>query len=227
MGHEELRQRAHLSTALLHEAYGSPGHGNKEDPLDELVFIILSQMTTRQSYGRVFDRLKATYPSWETVLGLPLDEFKGTIKDAGLINQKAPRIQAILAKLKEDFGTVTLNPLHEMTDAGAEDYLTALPGVGVKTAKCVLLLSSLERQVLPVDTNVWRVSKRLELVRGDVPYNRVHEALEAVVPPKDRYSYHVNNLTHGKETCIALSPRCHRCPLNELCPYPRQSSEHT
>lgn len=227
MDDEELRQRAHLSTVLLHEAYGSPKHDNKDDPLDELIFIILSQMTTRQSYGRVFDRLKAAYPSWETVLELPLVELKTAIKDAGLINQKAPRIKAILARLNEDFGSVTLAPLREMSDDEAERYLLALPGVGVKSAKCVLLLSSLQRPVLPVDTNVWRVSRRLELVGSDVPYTRVHQVLEGVVPPGDRYSYHVNNLTHGKETCIALRPRCGGCPLNELCPYPRRLADHT
>jgi len=209
---------------LLHEAYGSPRHDNKDDPLDELVFIVLSQMTTRQSYGRVYDRLKATYPSWEALLGLPLDEIKEAIKDAGLINQKAPRIKAILSKLKEDFGRVTLEPLRGMTDEEAERYLTALPGVGLKTAKCVLALSSLRRQVLPVDTHVWRVSRRLELVGGGLPYARVHGALEEVIPPEDRYSYHVNNLTHGKLTCIALRPRCHRCPLNGFCPYPSKEA---
>jgi endonuclease III len=142
---EELRQRAHLATTLLHEVYGSPRHDNKDDPLDELIFIILSQMTTRQSYGRVYDRLKTTYPSWEAILDLPLDELKEAIRDAGLINQKAPRIKAILATLKEDFGNVTLDPLREMSDEEAERYLTSLPGVGLKTAKCVLALSSLQR----------------------------------------------------------------------------------
>lgn len=224
---EGLRRRVHLATAFLHEAYGSPRHDNKDDPLDELVFIVLSQMTTRQSYGRVYDRLKAEYPSWEAVLELPIDELKAAIKDAGLINQKAPRIKAILAKLGEDFGHVTLDPLREMDDEEAERYLTSLPGVGLKTAKCVLALSSLGREVLPVDTHVWRVSKRLGLVGEDVPYTRVHGALEAVIPPEDRYSYHVNNLTHGKVTCIALRPRCHRCPLNELCPYPYRSAQRT
>lgn len=222
-GFGDLRRRARLATALLHEAYGSPRHGNKDDPLDELIFIILSQMTTRQSYGRVYDHLKATYPSWESLLELPLEDLKAAIKDAGLINQKAPRIKAILATLREDFGGVTLDPLRGMSGAEAERYLTALPGVGLKTAKCVLALSSLKRPVLPVDTNVWRVSKRLELVGQDIPYTRVHGALEAVVEPGDRYSYHVNNLTHGKTTCIALRPRCHRCPLNGLCPYPSKT----
>lgn len=224
---EGLRRRAHLVTALLHEAYGSPRHDNKDDPLDELVFIVLSQMTTRQSYGRVYDRLRTTYPSWEALLDLPLAELKEAIRDAGLINQKAPRIKAVLASLKGDFGSVTLEPLRGMADDEAERYLTALPGVGLKTAKCVLALSSLRRQVLPVDTHVWRVSRRLELVGGDLPYSRVHGALEEVVPPEDRYSFHVNNLTHGKLTCIALRPRCHRCPLIEVCPYPRQSADHT
>lgn len=171
--------------------------------------------------------MKKTYPSWETVLELSLDELKEAIKDAGLINQKAPRIKAILATLKEDFGTVTLDPLRGMADEEAERYLTSLPGVGLKTAKCVLALSSLRREVLPVDTHVWRVSRRLELVSADIPYTRVHASLEEIVPPEDRYAFHVNNLTHGKVTCIALRPRCCRCPLKGLCPYPFRVNEET
>lgn len=162
-------------------------------------------MTTRQSYGRVYYRLKKDYPSWETILELPLEELKEAIKDAGLINQKAPRMKAILVDLKEDFGSVTLDPLREMTDEEAERYLVSLPGVGIKTAKCVLALSSLGREVLPVDTHVWRVAQRLELVGEEIPYTRVHDALEEVVLPEDRYAFHVNNLTHGKLTCEVSS----------------------
>jgi endonuclease III len=214
-----LRRRARSAARILHETYGSPRHGNKDDPLDELVFILLSQMTTSPSFNRVYDRVKEAYATWEPFLAMSLDEVKAVIKDAGLSGQKAPGLKAIFQKLKDDFGAVTLQPLENMTDQGAERYLTSLPRVGIKTAKCVLMYA-LGRQVLPVDTHVWRVTRRLGLVSDDVPYTKVHEALEAIVPPAERYSIHVNGVAHGRAVCIALRPRCGSCPLKRICPYP-------
>jgi endonuclease III len=216
-----LRRRARRAARILEAQYSSPRHGNKDDPLDELVFIVLSQMTTGPSFNRVYDRLKASYPSWEPLLTMPVRSFKRLIKDAGLSGQKAPRLQTIFRRLKDDFGAVTLDPLSGMTDTEAESYLTALPGIGTKTAKCILMYS-LSRQVLPVDTHVWRVSRRLGLVSDTVPYPRVHKVLEAVVAPADRYSLHVNCVAHGRELCLALRPRCTACPLLSMCPHGKQ-----
>lgn len=214
-----LRRRAHRAATLLHAVYGSPRHDNKADPLDELVFIVLSQMTTAPSFGRVYDRLKAATGGWARVRWLSLRRLKSLIKDAGLSGQKAPRIKAILSRIEADFGTLSLGRLRRMDDAVAERYLTGLPGVGMKTAKCVLMYA-LGREVLPVDTHVWRVARRLGLVSDTVAYPRVHGALEAVVAPADRYAFHVNGLSHGRTVCSALRPRCLACPLRPLCPYP-------
>jgi endonuclease III len=214
-----LRRRACRVAQILHATYGSPRHGNKDDPLDELVFILLSQMTTGPSFNRVYNRVTAAYPTWEPFLTMPLAKMKATIKDAGLSGQKAPRLKTIFQQLKRDFGSVTLAPLVEMTDAEAERYLTSLPGIGIKTAKCILMYS-LGRQVLPADTHVWRVTRRLGLVDENLPYTKVHNALEAVVLPDDRYSIHVNGVAHGRAVCLALRPRCPSCPLRRLCPFP-------
>lgn len=214
-----LRRRAHRAALLLAQRYGSPRHGNKADPLDELVFIVLSQMTTAPSFGRVYERLKAASGGWAHVRRMPLRRLKSLIKGAGLSHQKAPRIKAILSKVAADFGRPSLGPLRRMDDAAVERYLTALPGVGVKTAKCVMMYS-LGREVLPVDTHVWRVARRLGLVGGAVPYPRVHGALEAVVAPADRYAFHVNAVSHGRTVCTALRPKCRTCPLRQICPFP-------
>lgn len=164
---QSRRMRSRRATVLLVKAYGSPNHNNKQDPLDELVFIILSQMTTFPSFERVYSRLRQAAPQWDDVLVMSLRALKQIIKDAGLSNQKAPRLKAIFARLKEDFGSVTLDPLREMKTRDAEDYLVTLPGVQRKTAKCVLMYS-LQRAVLPVDTHVLRVSRRLGLTMVSV-----------------------------------------------------------
>jgi endonuclease III len=211
------RRRIRAIDKALRLAYGSPHHANKTDPLDELIFILLSQMTTSPSFCRVYDRLKRTYPTWDALAALPLARLKALIRDAGLTGQKAPRIKTILRTLAATYGRATLNPLRTMADAEAEAFLTSLPGVGTKTAKCVLMYS-LGRQVLPVDTHVWRVARRLGLVDAKVPYAKVHEALEAAVPPRLRYTLHVNALAHGRKVCLAVRPRCGACPLRRSCP---------
>lgn len=159
---------------------------------------------------------------------MPVSDFQALIKDAGLSGQKAPRIRAILSTLKQDFGSISLDHLTELDDNSAQEYLLSLPGVGTKTAKCVLMYS-LGRSALPVDTHVWRVSRRLGLTDEDSP-GRIHEALEDVVPPDLRYSFHVNSVAHGRQTCLALHPRCGSCVLKRMCdarrhePAPRRES---
>jgi endonuclease-3 len=213
-------------TALLGDVYRSPRHDNKDDPLDELIFILLSQMTTQKSCSRVFGRLKEVCPTWNRALEMPLPRLRALIKDGGLSRGKAARIKEILTRVHRDFGAVSLNPLRSMDDAAAEAYLTSLPGVGIKTAKCVLMYS-LGRAVLPVDTHVWRVAGRLGLVEPTTPYPRVHAALEAIVPPDCRYDFHVNVLAHGRRTCRAIRPLCESCPLGPACPYPGSAAALT
>lgn len=203
-------------TGLLKARYGSPRLNNKDDPLDELFFILLSQMTTGPSYERVYDRLKAAVPDWSQLLTIDLGTLTALIGDAGLANQKAPRMVAVADQLARDFGEVTLEPLRRMTDPEAEAFLTTLPGVGLKTAKCVLMYS-LGRALLPVDTHVARVSRRLMLV-GDAPSRLFAATLEAAMPPDCRYDYHVNALQHGRELCRPLRAKCTECPLRALCP---------
>lgn len=203
--------------SLLKERYGSPRLNNKDDPLDELFFILLSQMTTGPSYERVFSRLKAEVPVWQRLLSMELRELISLTAEAGLSNQKAPRILAIANRLSEDFGAVTLEPLRLMDDEACERYLGSLPGVGVKTAKCVMMYS-LDRKVLPVDTHVGRLGSRLHLVPEGTPASRAAALIETATPPDIRYDFHVTGVAHGREVCRALRPRCAACVLADLCP---------
>jgi endonuclease III len=214
-----LQKRAKRASTLLHKEYGSPRHGNKKDPVDELIFIILSLMTTHHSFNRVYNNLKASVPNWDALLTIRLNVLRKLIKEGGLSDQKARRIIQIVKRIHKDFGKVTLSPLRKMADTEIESYLTALPGVGLKTAKCIMMYS-LGRKVLPVDTHVWRVAVRLELIDRKATYPLVHQLLEEVVLPDDRYSFHVNSISHGRLTCLALRPKCSLCCLKRICPYP-------
>jgi endonuclease-3 len=180
-------------------------------------------MTTHHSFGRVFDRLKAVAPKWTDVLAMPKRRFMGIIRDAGLSHQKGPRILSILKSINTRFGTTSLEAISLLPDAEVEEYLTSFPGVGLKTARCVMMYS-LDRKVLPVDTHVWRLAQRLGLVERELPYERVHDAIHEVVDPDDRFAFHVNAISHGRTQCLPSNPRCIGCPLLADCNYGRTHS---
>ena len=199
--------------------YRSPLLNNKSDPLDELVFIILSQMTTSPSYERVYDRLKCAIPDWRLLTETPIADLSSLIADAGLSEQRAHRLKLIAARLAQDFGDVSLAELVDYDDETAQRYLTSLPGVGVKTAKCVMMYS-LGRRVLPVDTHTARVAIRLGLVSSG-SHVAIDREISVVVPPALRFDFHVNAVTHGRVVCRAATPKCDRCLLSSLCPVGR------
>lgn len=173
-------------------------------------------MTTGPSYERVFERLREALRSWDDLLAMSAPDLADIIADAGLVNQKAPRFISIARKLNTDLGRVTLAPLASCDDQAVEAYLTSLPGVGTKTAKCVMMYA-MGRAVLPIDTHVARISIRLGLLDDDTPSARRHAALEAIVQPAHRYDFHVNAVAHGRAVCRARFPRCDACQLRSLC----------
>ena len=216
------RKRARQSVVLLRERYRSPLLNNKEDPLDELIFIILSQMTTSRSYERVFERLKVAMPDWRILTDTSVSALASIIADAGLSGQRALRLTQIADRLVHDFGDVSLAELVNYNDETVQQYLTSLPGVGIKTAKCVMMYS-LGRQVLPVDTHTARVAVRLGLAPpGDAA--AVDRNLSIVVPPALCFDFHVNAVAHGRAVCRAVSPRCGDCVLSSLCPMGRRTA---
>ena len=198
---------------------------NKDDPLDELVFIMLSQMTTGPSYERVYDRLKAAMPHWGSLTETSVADLTSLIADAGLAGQRAVRLKQIADRLVHDFGEVSLTALTPSDDDAAQRYLMSLPGVGVKTAKCVMMYS-LGRQVLPVDTHTARVATRLGLVSTGSAA-AVDRNLSVVVPPSLRFDFHVNAVAHGRTVCRAVTPRCDDCVVSSLCPVGRAANRAT
>lgn len=201
---------------LLSPVYGRPVPQVSNDPLAELVLTVLSQNTADTNSGRAFIQIFHRYLSWDEVADAPLEELIETIQCGGLARQKAPRIQAILRAVRErspdwDVTFLETDPLEE-----ARAWLRSLPGVGPKTAACVLMFS-LGRPAMPVDTHVERVSKRLALIPEKTTADRAHELLEQLVDPADYYPFHMLLIKHGRRLCTARRPICSRCPLTE-CP---------
>ena len=187
--------------------------------LDQLVATVLSQHTTDRNAERAFALLKQRFPSWEQVLDAPVDEVAAAIRCGGIANQKARRIQAILAAVEEREGRLDLSRLEGLGDEEVEGYLTSLPGVGPKTAACVLTFS-LGRAAFPVDTHVHRVTMRLGWIPAGASAEQAHRLLGPRIPPEIRYDLHLALVTHGRTVCRAQRPRCGACVLRDLCGHP-------
>lgn len=202
----------------LERTYGTPRHGNPHDPLDDLIYIKLSQQTNAVKFGRVFQGLKAR--GWCWVLQASLEDVASELRYIGLQAQRAAQLRAMLARILADRGVLDLSWLRSVPPSDAVDYLTSLPGVGVKTAYCVAMYT-LGIPVLPVDTHVGRVSARLGLIGESREYKGrgVHKALEEVIPPDKRYSFHVNAVAHGRAICLTSRPRCRDCVVQQYCDF--------
>ena len=201
----------------LRAHYGEPAPRTPNDPLSELVATILSQHTSDVNTARAFASLRATFDTWESVAEAPVVAVADAIRSGGLAQIKAPRIRGVLRDIRATHGAYSLDFLRNVPVDEGRAYLTSLNGVGPKTAACVLLFA-LGLPALPVDTHVHRVSQRLGLIGPKVGEAAAHRILEAVVPARDTYAFHMLLIGHGRAICKALRPRCHECPLADACP---------
>jgi endonuclease III len=205
----------------LREVYGIPVMAPHCQPLDELVLTVLSQSTNDRNRDVAYLRLRARFQSWEEVRDAPLEQVEEAIRPGGISKVKSARIQAILRAISESQGDcgeeLSLHWMRDVPVDQARDYLTALPGVGRKTAACVLLFAYGLRDV-PVDTHVSRVGMRLRLLRPGAPFEELHDQMLAITPPGEELELHVNLLRHGRRTCHARSPACRDCALARMCP---------
>ncbi len=201
----------------LRRLYGQPRHHNKRDPLSELVFILLSTQTREAEYRRTFSALWTAYRSWNRVRQAEPETLIRLIRFGGFARRKVSLLLQLLERVHRDHGTTSLRSLRTASTTEALAYLTSLPGVGPKTARCVAMYA-LKRPVLAVDTHVWRVAKRLGWIAGGKhPDTRRSAELEASIPPGLRYSLHVTLVAHGRRVCRARAA-CNACPLRDICP---------
>jgi endonuclease-3 len=202
---------------LLEREYGPCQRHPNKDPVDVLIETILSQNTSDSNSGRAFACLKASFDSWEAVASAPAQGIAEAIKCGGLSQIKAARVKQVLQQIEKENGRITLGSLKSRTMTEAEEYLRRLPGVGPKTASCVLLFS-LDKPSLPVDTHVFRVSRRLGLIEPKIAIAKAADLLRKQVPPSKVYQFHVHMIEHGRRVCHARKPSCCRCALKGICP---------
>ncbi len=201
----------------LRGVYGIPLMQPHQQPLDELVLTVLSQSTNDRNRDIAYERLRERFDSWEAVRDAPVEEVEEAIRPGGISKVKSARIRAILERIEEDGHDPDLAWLRDTSVADGQAYLTSLPGVGRKTAACVLLFAYGLHDV-PVDTHVSRVGMRLRLLRPGAPFEELHDAMLTLTPPGEELELHVNLLRHGRRTCHARTPDCGACALRRMCP---------
>ena len=206
--------------SLLDYEYGAPEAdlGNKEDPLAEAIYIILSFQTDIARFKQVWRDLKIQYPTWSDVAEAPEDALADTLRVGGLHKQKSSTIKNLLEIVKRDSGSYSLEFLRKFDDEAAEEYLLKLPGLSWKGARCVLLYG-LKRKSFPIDVNTFRILKRVGVIGPKAVYRRkgLHDKLQRVVKPDRRKSFHINLVIHGQRICVAGRPKCNMCVAREIC----------
>ena len=208
---------------ILEEALGiPPRQARRPPPLDMLVATILSQNTNDRNSHRAYAALRERYPTWRGVAQASPAAIRVTIRSAGMANQKERHIRGALASIRRRYGAYDLGPVRRKTDIQVLEELTALSGVGVKTAACVLLFS-LDRNVFPVDTHVHRLCTRLGLAPGCRTPEKTFAAMQNLVPPGRAHSLHTNMIRFGRTVCRPSRPACGRCPLYVDCVFEGKS----
>jgi endonuclease-3 len=222
------RRRVRAIRDRLRLVYGVPLAQPHGHPIAELILTVLSQSTNDRNRDVAYLALRERFPSWYEVRDAPVDEIEEAIRPGGISKVKSVRIKSILEAISETApehagspevraDPLSLDWLASQPVSEAQAYLTSLPGVGRKTAACVLLFALGMRDV-PVDTHVSRVGTRLGLFRPKAPFEEMHDEMLEMTPPGEELEFHLNLLRHGRRTCHARRPACHDCALQRMCP---------
>ncbi len=215
------RQAVRNVCERLLATYGRPRLGNPRVPLDDLVYLVVSNKTNARTASRVYHALKKHFPSWDMAVGQK-HTLRKILAPAGLSSVKSSQLARTFQRIKRDMGECDLRLLRKAPAESAESYLRSLPGVSTKVAKCVMLYT-MNSPVLPVDTHVYRIASRLGWTarkRAD----QCHEELEALVPRAKRLVFHVGCIVLGRTVCLPGQPRCGECCINRYCPSNRDTN---
>ncbi len=196
----------------------APPELKHDEPLDGLMLTLLSQNTNDKNRDKAFEKLKSELPSWHQVAEEPVERIIDLIRIAGLGDTKATRMKQILVIINEKFGEYSIKELRRWKGAQVREFLTSLPGIGVKTAGCVEVFD-LDIPAFPVDTHVARISKRLGWASEKMPPDKIQAYLEETLPKKRFRGAHLNMIEHGRGICPARKPDCGICNARKWCAF--------
>ena len=218
----KLQRKAKIISETLENLFGVPNWDGTEDVLECLILTILSQNTTDVSRDKWYTQLREKFPTWADVLQADADAVEAAIKIVGLGKQKTETIKNFLSWLKEEYGELSLEFIHDMKTEDALEFLIQHKGIGIKTAS-VTLSFACGREVFPVDTHIIRISKRLGLVKPNCSAEKAHYELPLIIPKGKSYPFHMNLIYFGRQICNARKPLCEQCPLTQHCLYYKEN----
>ncbi|MBR9679252.1 MAG: endonuclease III [Nanoarchaeota archaeon] len=181
-----------------------------ENPFKVLISTVISQRTRDENTAKASGKLFSKYSTPQELSEAPVEVIENLIKNSGYFRVKANYVKKISEMIVRDFGGVTPSTV---------DELLVLPGVGRKTANCVLVYG-FEKPAIPVDVHVHRISNRIGIIKTETPDDS-EVALEKFLPEK--YWIEINQLMvrHGQQTCLPRNPKCSVCLLERKCVYGR------
>jgi endonuclease-3 len=218
---KKIRVKVLKTHDLLQEKYGKQVRNSKSNPLDELILTVLSQNTTQTHSHTAFDQLKKKFKAWEALMAAPAEQISRAIQTGGLNRTKALRLKRILRRIYKDQGSLSLDFLKVMEAGEALKYLISVKGVGARTASSVLLFS-LNKSVMPINTHVERVSKRLGWIWNHASLEETQEIFHRVTPRYLVISLYSQLVKHGRVICKVKRPNCQCCVVRHDCDYYRQ-----
>jgi|TARA_B100000686_G_scaffold50291_1_gene54001 endonuclease-3 len=216
MDRSKYKKMRQISDGLL-DVYGPIEWITRRKAIDELVYTILSQHTSDVNSERAFANLMSEFGDFDSVADADEKEIEITIRSGGLSKSKAPRIKKVLNEIRAEVGSFDLSFLSEMPMQNAKEWLMKFNGIGPKTA-AIILCFSFQMPAMPVDTHIFRVSKRLGLIGKKITAEKAHDLLERVVPSAEVFQFHMFLIRHGRDTCKARRPSCDVCVLSHICP---------
>lgn len=178
------------------------------NPFRVLITTILSQRTRDENTDQAAAALFAVYKTPEEIANAPTEEIESLIKKAGFFRVKAKRVKEVSRIIHEDYNDVVPDDIEE---------LLGLPGVGRKTANCVIVYG-FRKSAIPVDVHVHRISNRLGLVQTRNPDETEFE-LAKIVPESYWLDLNEKFVRFGQDICRPIGPKHEECPLNDLCDF--------
>lgn len=215
---KKLRSRWFRVHELLREKYGRQTDKRTRDPLDELILTILGQNTSSPNAHAALESVKGRFRDWESLMTASIEEITPLIKAGGLNRVKALKIKRILKKIHKEHGKLSLDFLRDLDFKSAIRYLLSLNGVGSRTASRVLLFS-LKKPVMPVNTHVERVTKRIGWIRASAGPEEIQELFNRVAPRYLIAGLYAQLVKHGQVVCKLKEPRCTCCAIRQDCDY--------
>jgi endonuclease-3 len=202
----------------LKAVYGVPKPHPGLDPLDVLIETILSQSTTNVNSDRAFESLKRRFPTWDAASRARITSIEAAIRSGGLARQKSVRIKELLNDIRKRRGPLDLTFLKTAPLEQAKLFLASFKGVGPKTVACTLLFAC-NRPVFPIDTHIFRITRRLGLIPEKCSDEDAHRLMGEMIPRKRYFEAHINLIRHGRRVCKPRDPLCERCCLVDYCEY--------